>query len=36
MKNLLNVIAKKLNDAHSYISFLLYEDKRISGMGSMF
>lgn len=32
----LNIIATALNKAHSYISFLLYENKRLSGMGSMF
>lgn len=36
MKTLLNKIAIKLNALHSYISFELYGNKRVSGMGPMF
>lgn len=36
MKTLLNTIANKLNALHSYISFELYENKRLSGMNPMF
>lgn len=32
----LNKIATVLNALHSYISFKLYENKRVSGMPSMF